>query len=176
MRREFDFEQAVKRTIRQLKEQLQQYKSQLSYEFKTIEDKTEQKPVEVAQIRKLLTTPSEYVLVFHIEDTGLVHAVPLTEFVSLSPSNLRIHLPNLTLAPMPYFVYLNKDALEKISLPIAIVKQETIEKVVEEVEKKPHTSNLKPIDEFVRLVWKRYEQLVLASLLYNAIKQEELDN
>jgi hypothetical protein len=102
--------------------------------------------------------------------------VPLTEFVSLTPSNLRIYIRELTLAPLPYFVYLNREVLEKISLPIAIVRQETIEKVVEEVEKMPHTSNLKPVDEFVRLVWKRYEQLTIASLLYNVIKQEELDN
>jgi len=174
MKREFDFEKAVKTTIRQLKEQLQQYKSQFSYGFKTIEDK--QNPVELHQIRQLLTTPPEYLLIYDIEDTGLVHAVPLTEFVSLTPSNLRIYIRDLTLAPLPYFVYLNKEALEKISLPIAIVRQETVEKVIEEVEKMPHTSNLKPIDEFIKLVWKRYEQLVLASLLYDAIKKEELDN
>jgi len=173
MSKEFDFEQLIKRTVRQLKEELKRYKSQLSFEFKTIEDK--QKPVELHQIRQLLTAPPEYLLIYDIEDTGLVHAVPLTEFVSLTPSNLRIYIRELTLAPLPYFVYLNREVLEKISLPIAIVRQETIEKVVEEVEKMPHTSNLKPVDEFVRLVWKRYEQLTIASLLYNVIKQE-LDN
>jgi hypothetical protein len=172
--KEFDLEQVVRKTIQQLKEELKHYKSQLSFEFKTIEDKTE--PVSLHQIRQLLTTPKEYVVIYDIEDTGLVHAVPLSSFVNLSPSNLRIYIRDLTLAPLPYFVYLNKEALEKISLPIAIVRQETIEKVVEEVEKMPHTSNLKPVDEFIRLVWKRYEQLVLASLLYNAIRQEELNN
>jgi hypothetical protein len=173
--REFDFEQLIKRTVRQLKEELKLYKSQLSFEFKTIEDKIE--PISLHQIRQLLTTPKEYVLIYDIEDTGLVHAVPLTEFVSLSPSNLRIHLPNLTLAPMPYFVYINKEALEKISLPIAIVRQETVEKVLEDVERTKPASNIKPINDFIRIVWKRYEQLVLASLLYNVIKQEEeLDN
>ena len=173
--REFNFEQLIKRTVRQLKKQLQQYKSQLSYEFKTIEDKTKQKPVELHQIRQLLTSPAEYILVYHIEDTGLVYAVPLTVFVELSPSNLRLYIRDLTFAPMPYYVYLNKEALEKISLPIAVVKPETVKKVLEDVERTPHNSNIKPIDEFVKLVWKRYEQLVLASLLYNVIKQE-LDN
>jgi hypothetical protein len=172
--KEFDLEQVVRKTIQQLKEELKHYKSQLSFEFKTIEDKIEH--ISLHQIRQLLTTPKEYVLVYYIEDTGLVHAVPLSSFVNLSSSNLRIYIRDLTLAPLPYFVYLNKEALEKISLPIAIVRQETIEKVVEEVEKMPHTSNLKPVDEFIRLVWKRYEQLVLASLLYNAIRQEELNN
>jgi hypothetical protein len=174
--KEFDFEQLIKRTVRQLREELQKYKAQYNSEFKNIEDKTKQKPAEPNQVRQLLTTPEEYVLVFHIEDTGLVHAVPLTEYVNLTPSNLRIHLPNLTLAPLPYFVYVVREALEKISLPIAIVKEETAQKVVEEVEKTPHTSNIRPINEFIKLVWKRYEQLTIASLLYNAIKREGLDN
>ena len=171
--KEFDFEQAVRTTIKQLEEQLQQYKSQLFSEFKTIED-TKQKPVELHQVRKLLTTPPEYIIVYHIEDTGLVHAVPLTEYVNLSPSNLRIYLDNLELAPMPYYVYLNKEALEKISLPVAIVKPETVEKVLQNVETTPTKSHIKQIDEFLRLVWKRYEQLTIASLLYNVIKQEGL--
>jgi len=174
--REFNFEQLIKRTVRQLKKQLQQYKSQLSYEFKTIEDKTKQKPAELHQIRQLLTSPKEYILIYDIEDTGLVHAVPLTEFVSLTPSNLRIYIRELTLAPLPYFVYLNREVLEKISLPIAVVKPETVEKVLEDVERTPYNSNIKPIDEFLKLVWKRYERLTIASLLYNAIRQEELDN
>ena len=174
--KEFDFEQAIRKTIKQLKQDLQSYKTQYSTKFKTIKDKKKQKPVELNQIRKLLTTPKEYVFVFHIEDSGLVHAVPLTTFTSLTTSNLRIHLPNLTFAPLPYYVYLNKEALEKISLPIAIVKPETTEKIVQDVETAPVVSNIKPVNEFIRLVWKRYEQLVLASLLYNAIKQEELDN
>jgi len=174
--REFDFEQAVKKSLKRLREELQLYKMQYSTEFKTIENKSKQKPVELHQIRQLLTSPAEYILVYHIEDTGLVYAVPLTVFVELSPSNLRLYIRDLTFAPMPYYVYLNKEALEKISLPIAVVKPETVEKVVEDVEKTPHTSNIKPIDEFIKMVWKKYEQLVLASLLYNAIKQEELDS
>jgi hypothetical protein len=78
---------------------------------------------------------------------------------------------------LPFHTYIVREALEKISRPIALVKPETTQKVVEDVEKTPHTSNLKPIDEFIKLVWKKYEQLTIASLLYNTIKQEErLDN
>ncbi len=171
--KEFDFEQLIKKTVKQLKQDLLTYKSKLSPEFKTT-DKI--KPVELYQVRKMLTTPYEFVLIFHIEDTGLVHAVPLTEWVSLSPSNLRIYIANYTLAPLPFYVYVIKEALEKISLPIAIVRPETTQKVIEDVEKTPHTSFIKPIDEFIKLVWKKYEQLTIASLLYNAIKREELDN
>jgi hypothetical protein len=174
--KEFDFEQAVKKTLKRLREELQMYKERYTLDFQTIENEKKRKPVQISQVRKLLTTPPEYILIYHIEDTGLVHAVPLTEFVNLTTSNLRIHLPNLTLAPMPYYVYLNKEALEKISRPIAVVKAETIEKVLQDVEKTPTTSNIRPINEFIQLVWKRYEQLTIASLLYNAIKQEGLDN
>ncbi len=171
--KEFDFEQLIKKTVKQLKQDLLTYKSKLSPEFKTT-DKI--KPVELYQVRKMLTTPPEFMLIFHIEDTGLVHAVPLTEWVRLSPSNLRIYIANYTLAPLPFYVYVVKKVLEKTSLPIAIVRPKTVEKVLENVEKTPHTSFIKPIDEFTKLVWKRYEQLVLASLLYNAIRQEEFDN
>jgi len=174
--KEFDFEEFVKRTVKQLKQDLQKYKAQYTSEFKTIEDKKKQRAVELHQVREILTTPKEYVLIFRIEDTGLVHAVPLTEFVSLTPSNLRLYIRDLTLAPMPFFVYIVKEALEKISKPFVVVKPETVKKVIEDVEKTPHTSNLKPVDEFIKLVWKKYEQLTIASLLYNTIKQEELDN
>jgi len=177
MSKEFDFEKAIRKTVKQLKEELQKYKSQYkSSEFETIEDKDKQKPVEIAQIRQLLTSPKEYVLIYDIEDTGLVHAVPLTSFVNLAPSNLRIYIRDLTLAPLSYYVYVVKEVLEKISVPIAIVKQETVEKVLEEAERAEPTSNIKSVKEFIHLVWKRYEQLVLASLLYDAIKKEELDN
>jgi adenine C2-methylase RlmN of 23S rRNA A2503 and tRNA A37 len=173
--KEFDFEQSIRKTIQELKQELARYKARYTSEFKTIEE-TKQKPAELHQVRKILTTPEEYVLIYDIEDTGLVHAVPLTSFVNLTPSNLRIYIKDLTLAPLPYFVYVVREALEKISLPIAIVKEETAQKVVEEVEKTPHTSNIRPINEFIKLVWKRYEQLTIASLLYNAIKREGLDN
>ncbi len=174
--KEFDFEQTIRKTIKLLEKELQRYKTQYTSKFKTIEKREKQRPIEPYQIRKLLTRPYEYILIYHIENIGLVHAVPLTTFTNLTPSNLRIHLPNLTLAPMPFYVYIIKEALEKISLPIAIVKPETAQKVIEDVEKTPHTSYLKPVDEFIRLVWKKYEKLTVASLLYNAMKQEELNN
>jgi hypothetical protein len=171
--KEFDFEAMVKQTIRKLKAELQRYKAQYTLEFKTT-DKI--KPVEPHQVRKLLTTPPEYVLIYHIEDTELVHAVPLTTFTSLTPSNLRIYIADYIFAPLPFYVYLNKEALEKISLPIAVVKPETAKKIIEDVETTPVVSNIEPVDEFIKLVWKRYEQLTIASLLYNTSKQEKLDN
>jgi len=73
--KEFDFEQLVKKTVKQLKAELQRYKAQYISEFKTT-DKI--KPVELYQIRRLLTSPAEYVLIYHIENAGLVHTVPLT--------------------------------------------------------------------------------------------------
>ena len=175
MKKEFDFEQLVKRTTKQLEEELQRYKSQYSSKFRTIEKK-KRKPVEVSQIRDMINSPKGYMLIYDIEDTGLVYAIPLTEFVSLTPSNLRLYIKDLTFAPLPFYVYIVKEVLEKISRPIGVVRPETVEKVLQDVEKTPHTSNIRHIDEFIRIIWKKYEQLVIASLLYNAIKQEELDN
>ncbi len=174
--KEFDFEQTIRKTIKLLEKELQKYRQQYSPKFKTIEKREKQRPIEPYQIRKLLTRPYEYALIYHIEDTGLVHAVPLTTFTSLTPSILRLYIKDLTLAPVPFHIYIIKEALEKISLPISIVRPETAQKIVEDVQKTPHTSHLKPVDEFIKLVWKKYEQLTIASLLYNAMKQEEHDN
>jgi hypothetical protein len=175
MKREFDFEKAVKKTLKRLREELQIYKEQYSSDFQTIENEKHE-PVEVSQIREMLTSPKEYILIYDIEDTGLVYAIPLTEFVSLTPSNLRLYIKDLTFAPLPFYVYIVKEVLEKISRPIGVVRLEIVEKVLQDVEKTPHTSNIRFIDEFLKLVWKKYEKLTIASLLYNAIKQEELDN
>ncbi len=175
--KEFDFEQTVKKVIKRLREDLQRYKERYSLGFQTIENEKKRKPVEVYQIRELLTSPKEYVIIYHIEDTGLVHAIPLTEFVSLTPSNLRIYIKDLIFAPLPFHVYITQEVLEKISRPVAKVKQETIDKVLENVEKLPTSSNIKPVNEFIELVWKKYEKLTVASLLYNVIKKEGgLDN
>jgi hypothetical protein len=98
-------------------------------------------------------------------------------WVSLTTCSLRLHIKNRIFAPLPFVVYLRKEILEQESYPIAVVRQETIEKVLRAVDRSPTWSAIKPKRQFLKLVWKRYEQLVLASLLYNAIKQEErLDN
>jgi len=57
--------------------------------------------------------PEEYVLIFHVEEDGLVHAVPLTEWVSLTTCSIRIHIRHYTFAPLPFIVYLRKELLEE---------------------------------------------------------------
>jgi hypothetical protein len=158
--------------IKQLKASLKLYKDSLGSERLKVKESA-RVPVQVGQIRVLFWMPEEYVLIFHIEDEGLVHAVPLTEWVSLTTCSIRIHIRHYTFAPLPFIVYLRKELLEQESYPIAIVRQETIEKVLKDVDMSPTWSAIKPIRDFLKLVWKRYEDITLSSLFYTHIQREK---
>uniref|UniRef100_A0A7C5X1M4 Uncharacterized protein n=1 Tax=Thermocrinis ruber TaxID=75906 RepID=A0A7C5X1M4_9AQUI len=157
----------------QLKLSLKLYKESLGEERLKVRADKRVSP-EVGQIRVLFWMPNEYVLVFHVEeDSGLVHAVPLTEWVSLTTCTLRVHVRNYTWAPLPFVVYLRKEVLEEESYPIALVRPETIEKVLRDVDRSPTWSAWRPVREFLKLVWKRYEGLTLGSLLYTQDLREK---
>jgi hypothetical protein len=160
------------RNIEELKMSLKLYKESLGEErLKVKEDKRQ--PVEIGQVRVLFWMPNEYVLIYHIEDEGLVHAVPLTVWVSLTTCSLRLHIKDRIFAPLPFVVYLRKEILEQESYPIAVVRQETIEKVLRAVDRSPTWSAIKPKREFLKLVWKRYEDITLSSLFYTHIQREK---
>jgi len=161
--------------IKELKTLLKFYKSSLGDEkLKVKEDK--KVPVEVGQVRVLFWMPEEYILIFHVEEEGLVHAVPLTIWTDLTTCLLKIHLiSNKTckaLAPLPFFIYLRKEVLEEESFPIYIVRKDTIEKVLKAVERAPVWSAVKPKWEFIKLVWKRYSGLTFGSILATHIQRE----
>jgi len=104
--------------IEELKMSLKLYKESLGEErLKVKEDKRQ--PVEIGQVRVLFWMPNEYVLIYHTEDEGLVHAVPLTVWVSLTTCPLRLHIKDRIFAPLPFVVYLRKEILEQESYPIA---------------------------------------------------------
>ena len=163
------------RNIEELKMSLKLYKESLGEErLKVKEDKRQ--PVEIGQVRVLFWMPNEYVLIYHIEDEGLVHAVPLTVWVSLTTCSLRLHIKDRIFAPLPFVVYLRKEILEQESYPIAMVRQETIEKVLRAVDRSPTWSAIKPKREFLKLVWKRYEDITLSSLFYTHIQREKQED
>jgi hypothetical protein len=157
--------------IRDLKVSLKLYKDSLGSERLKVKESA-RVPVQIGQIRVLFWMPEEYVLIFHVEDEGLVHVVPLTEWVNLTTCSIRIHIRHYTFAPLPFVVYLRKELLEQESYPIAIVRQETIEKVLKDVDMSPTWSAIKPIRDFLKLVWKRYEDITLSSLFYTYIQRE----
>jgi hypothetical protein len=160
------------RNIEELKMSLRLYKDSLGPErYKVKEDKRQ--PVEIGQIRVLFWMPNEYVLIFHVEDEGLVHAVPLTEWISLTTCSIKIHIRHYTFAPLPFLVYIRKELLEQESYPIAIVRPDTIEKILKAVDRSPTWSAIKPKREFLKLVWKRYEDITLSSLFYTHIQREK---
>ncbi len=81
------------RNIEELKMSLKLHKEILGEErLKVKEDK--RKPVEIGQVRVLFWMPNEYVLIYHIEDEGIVHAVTLTVWVSLTTCSIRLHIKN----------------------------------------------------------------------------------
>jgi len=137
-------------------------------------------PVAAGQVRVLFWMPEEYVLIFHIEEEGLVHAVPLTIWTDLTTSSLKIHLisgldkTRKILAPLPFYVYLRKEVLEEESYPIYTVRKDTIEKVLKVVERAPTWSSIKPKREFIKLVWKRYSGLTLGSILTTHLQREKI--
>ena len=150
---------------------LKLYKSLVSNEkFKVKEEK--RVPVEVGQVRVLFWVPEEYVLVYDVEESGLVHAVPLTIWTDLTTTSLRIRLRSSldnsqkTLAPLPFYVYLRREVLEQESLPIYIVREDTVEKVLRALERAPVRTAIKPSWRFIKLVWRRYYDLMIASILY----------
>jgi hypothetical protein len=104
----------IREHIKELKASLKLYKESLGPERYKVKESA-RVPVAVGQIRNLFWSPNEYVLIYHIEDSGLVHAVPLTVWVSLTTCSIKIHLP---------------------------------------------------IRDFLKLVWKRYEDITLSSLFY----------
>ncbi|MCI4454501.1 MAG: hypothetical protein JHC25_06095, partial [Thermodesulfobacterium sp.] len=106
--------------VKELKASLKFYKACLGEERLKVKESA-RVPVEVGQIRVLFWMPEEYVLVFHMEDKGLIHAVPLTEWVSLTTCSIKIHIRHYTFSPLPFIVYLRKELLEQESYPIAIV-------------------------------------------------------
>jgi hypothetical protein len=58
-------------------------------------------------------------------------------WVSLTICPLRLHIKDRIFAPLPFVVYLRKEILEQESYPIAVVRQETIEKVLRAVDRSP---------------------------------------
>jgi len=155
----------------ELKMSLKLYKDSLGTERYKVKQSA-RVPVEVGQIRNLFWSPNEYILVYHIEDDGLVHAVPLTEWVSLTTCSIKIHLPEYVkgfpklYTPLPFHVYIRREILEEEGIPVYKIKPENIEKVLRDVDRSPTWSAIKPIRDFLKLVWKRYEDLTLSSLFY----------
>jgi len=94
-------------------------------------------------------------------------------WVSLTTCSLRLHIKDRIFAPLPFVVYLRKEILEQESYPIAVVRQETIEKVLRAVDRSPTWSAIRPKREFLKLVWKRYEDITLSSLFYTHIQREK---
>ncbi|MFZ8788036.1 MAG: hypothetical protein ACO2O3_21625, partial [Thermocrinis sp.] len=63
--------------MEQLKMSLKLYKDSLGDEVLTVREEMRTSP-KVGEVRVVFLMPEEYVLITHVEEDGLVHAVPLT--------------------------------------------------------------------------------------------------
>jgi len=77
-------------------------------------------------------------------------------------------------APLPFMVYLRKEIVERESLLVAKLKEETISTVLKNVRRTPNYSTDKHQRAFLKLVWKRYEDLSLSSVIYTHMLRENV--
>ena len=154
---------------------LKLYKQSLGKQRLTVKD-SKKAPVEKGQFRVLLWEPWEYIMVVDVEEDGLVHAIPFTIWTELTTSDLRLKLHWLKrdrlFAPLPFKVCLRKEVVERESLLITKLKEETISTVLKNVRRTPNYSVNKYQRAFLKLVWKRFEDLSLSSVIYTHILRE----
>ncbi len=160
----------TRENLEDLKFSLKLYKDSLGDEVLTVKEELRTPPA-VGEIRVVFLMPEEYVLITHVEEGGLVHAVPLTVWTRLSTVFFMIKVDvegwrETFLRPLPFLVYLRKEWLERHSYPIAEASPATIQRVLRAVDHAPTWSAWRPIREFLRLNWKRWEKLTLGSLFY----------
>jgi hypothetical protein len=160
----------IKERIKELKASLKLYKEALGDEVLTVKQEMRTAP-KVGEVRVVFLMPEEYVLITHVEEDGLVHAVPLTTWTSLSTVFFMLKVDTegwreTFLRPLPFLVYLRKEWLELHSYPIAEAEPATIQRVLRAVDRALTWSAWRPIREFLRLNWKRWEKLTLGSLFY----------
>ncbi len=160
------------RNIEELNRSLKLYRDSLGQERLKVKESA-RLAVKEGQIRVLFWMPEEYVLVVNVEEEGLVHGIPLTVWVDLTTVPTKLYIKDKVFAPLPFIVYLRKGILEEESVPIAVVKEETVEKLLKAVEKSPTWSAIRQKREFLKLVWQRYQELTIGSILYTHIQREE---
>jgi hypothetical protein len=155
------------RDMEQLKMSLKLYKDSLGDEMLKVK-KEAQVPPAFGQIRVLFWMPEEYFLIYHVEDSGLVHVVPMTSWVRLSTVPLRVVVDErgTELKPLPFHAYLREELVLNHSYPLTTATEAVVKAVLRAVDRSPTWSAWRPVREFLRLVWKRWEGLTLGSLFY----------
>jgi hypothetical protein len=144
--------------LEDLRLSLKLYKDSLGDEVLTAKEEVRTPPA-VGEVRVVFLMPEEYVLITHVEEDGLVHAVPLTEWTNLSTVFFMLKVDTegwreTFLRPLPFLVYLRKEWLELHSYPIAGAGPATINRVLRAVDQALTWSAWKPVREFLNLVWK----------------------
>ncbi len=157
----------TRENLEDLKFSLKLYKDSLGDEMLKVK-KEAQVPPAFGQIRLLFWMPEEYFLIYHIEDSGLVHVVPMTSWVRLSTVPLRVVIDErgTELKPLPFYAYLREELVLNHSYPLTTATEAVVKAVIRAVEHSPTWSALRPKREFLKLVWKRWEKLTLSSLFH----------
>jgi len=129
----------------------------------------ERKPSKEGQVRLFFLTPPEYALVLKKEE-DLNVVVPLTSYLQLAITNLYpplVQWRGLNLVPLPFWVYVNEELVQKYSVPVFYVRdKEGLERIRDYV-KNARTKGIgKWREKFIRKSFERWQDINLSSILY----------
>jgi len=133
----------------------------------------ERKPAKIGQVRLFLSEPPEWILI--AEDLGrdLFIAIPLTSYIQLAITDRYppvIRWRGINLVPLPFWIYINKDILEKFSEPAFNIKN--LEKIKDYV-KKARTKGIgKWREKFIKTVAERFKYINTLSVLKDVEEAE----
>ncbi len=132
------------------------------------------KPPKVGQVRLFLMTPPEWVLVIDKPEEDLFTIVPLTTYIRLALTNIYppvVTWKHLRMVPLPFWVYVRREILEKYSKPVFRLRD--IESIKEYVKKARTRGIGKWREKFIQKVADRFADINLSSLLYQVHLAEE---
>jgi len=135
---------------------------------------TESKPAQVGEVRLFFMEPPEWILIADKPDENLYLIVPLTAYIQLAITDRYppvIRWRNINLVPLPFWVYVRKELLEKYSEPAFKIKD--LEKIKEYVRNAKVRGIGKWREKFIKAVAERFKDLNLSSIIYDQIKAEE---
>ncbi len=130
-------------------------------------------PPETGQVRLFTMTPPEWVLVVNKEG-DLFTVIPLTTLIQLAVTDRYppvVEWRGYRLVPLPFWVFVRKEILEKYSKPVFRVRD------VDRIKEYARSARTKAIgkwrEKFIKKVAERFADINLASMLYSALSAEE---
>jgi hypothetical protein len=130
-------------------------------------------PPEIGQVRLVMFTPPEWLVVVGQPSKDLFTAVPLTTLIPLAITDRYppvVEWKHYRLVPLPFWVYIRREILERYSKPVFKIRDtEAIKKYAKEART---TAIGKWREKFIQKVADRFADINLSSLLYSVSVSE----